>query len=58
MVRVNAGGIDVRGHSPVLCFLQESFLAIERDNIFGEGVRITRNHIKQKMAGLVPLVCT
>ena len=33
-------------HSPFLCFLQEQFLANERDNIFGEALRITRNHIK------------
>ena len=25
----------VTGHSPFLCFLQESFLANERENIFG-----------------------
>ena len=44
VVRVNAGGdappdppsvSDVTGHSPFLCFLQESFFANERENIFG-----------------------
>ena len=68
VVRVNAGGDappdplsvgDVTGHSPFLCFLQEQFLANEREHIFcGLTVKVfTRNHIKQ-MAGLVPLVCT
>ena len=55
VVRVNAGGDappdppsvgDVMGPFPFLCFLQEQFLANERDNIFGEVLRITRNHIK------------
>ena len=55
VVRVNAGGDAPRtppllvtswAHSPFLCFLQEQFLANERDNIFGEALRITRNHIK------------
>ena len=36
-VRVNAGG-DAPGHSPFLCF-KNSFLANERDNVFGEGVK-------------------
>ena len=48
VVRVNAGGMPPRTppllvtHGPIpnfLCFLQEKFLANERDNIFGEGVK-------------------
>ena len=30
---------DVTGPSPFLCFLKKRFLANERDNIFGEGVK-------------------
>ena len=69
VVRVNAGGDatpdppssvgDVTGHSPFLCFLQESFLANWQENIFsGLTVKkITRNPNKQTV-GLVPLVST
>ena len=48
VVRVNAGGdappappllVTSRAHSPFLCFLKKRFLANERDNIFGEGVK-------------------
>ena len=57
VVRVNAGGDappdppsvgDVMGPFPFLCFLQYIFwrMSGERDNIFGELLRITRNHIK------------
>ena len=50
---------DVTGPSPFLCFLKKRFLANERDNIFGEGVRITRNHIKpqQTNGGLISSTC-
>ena len=67
VVCVNAGGgcrtppllvtsRAVTGHSPFLCFLQESFLANERENIFGGST--VKKEKKPQMAGLVPLVCT
>ena len=55
VVRVNAGGDappdppsvgDVMDPFPFLCFLQEQFLANEREIFLARALRITRNHIK------------
>ena len=57
VVRVNAGGdappdppllVTSWAHSPFFVFFKNSFwrMSGERDNIFGEALRITRNHIK------------